>query len=258
MYLALLLFSFFFYLSVLVLVLAGGRGYWIVPYLNLLKQRNRALRFGHWIRSLQRSTQFPRNNISSFPKNNTLHRLPIGVEMLYYYYFLSLIHQEYSLTGIKFPEGNKTTLYYEYYDASVQSSAKFYSIVDSFSRQQNKINKTARILHQYCHTGMQHGKDGSWNQIQIPRQYRAPFPNHRPRHPPKIYSERIRLAFKIFLAIIVLFGWKGQHYEMIIYDTSITKALVNSEHREEKLFCSIRSNKWFFLKYIYFIGLFVS
>jgi hypothetical protein len=34
----------------------------MVPYLNLLKQRYRALRFGHWIRSLQRSTQFPRNH----------------------------------------------------------------------------------------------------------------------------------------------------------------------------------------------------
>lgn len=111
------LFSFFFYLSVL--VLASGRGYWMVPYLNLLKQRNRALRFGHWIRSLQRSTQFPKN---------TLHSLPERVEMLYYYYFLSLIHQEYSLTGIKFPEGNKTTLYHEYYDASVQLNAKFCSI----------------------------------------------------------------------------------------------------------------------------------
>jgi hypothetical protein len=52
----------------------------MVPYLNLLKQRNRALRFGHWIRSLQRSTQFPKN---------TLHSLPERVEMLYYYYFLS-------------------------------------------------------------------------------------------------------------------------------------------------------------------------
>jgi len=70
--------------------------------------------------------------MSSFPKNNTLHRLPIGGRN-------ALLHQEYSLTGIKFPEGNKTTLYYEYYDASVQLNAKFYSIVDSFSRQQNKI-----------------------------------------------------------------------------------------------------------------------
>jgi hypothetical protein len=92
---------------------------------------------------------------------------------------------------------------------------------------------------------MQHGKDGSWNQIQIPRQYRAPFPNHRPRHPPKIYSERIRLAFKIFLAIIVLFGWKSQHYEMIIYDTSITKALMKTERKSFSA-ASDSSNKWFF------------